>query len=678
MNARERNRLVQVAETYFRSGKRDHAKLVLDNLVAAGNAPSKAHELLGYIHGNAGDLALAHECLEEACRLPGRSAEALYYLGVSYLKQERFEAAISAFDKSLALAGAVFEALHDRGTAYSLLGDSASALQSYLKALRLKKDSFDLVFNIGKTYDKLKNLERALFFYDRALELQPQAADAWAHRGAVLYDAKRYAEAIANWERALAFAPDIEFLPGFLMAARLRLCDWSAWERDAIDLPRRVENGESACGPFELLALCGAERTQLKSSQRWVEVNSPGEKPAAAAAATGSGKIRIGYFSADFGRHAVSYLTAELYELHDRDRFEIFAFALERATDGDEMRARLVRAFDHFIDVKDKSDAQIVELARLLGIDIAVDLGGHTKGSRTGLFRDRVAPVQVNYLGYPGTIGAGFIDYMVADETTVPESSRPFYTERMAYLPRCFQPSDGRRELPASNPPRRTFGLPDSGFVFCCFNNSYKINPEVFGNWMTILRETEGSCLWLLADFEQCETNLRREAQRHGIDGARLVFGGSLPLSEYLGRYRRADLFLDTLPFNGGTTTNDALWAGVPVVTRPGDSFAARMAASLLTALDLPELIGHSREAYVSTAIRLARDPVEYGKIKARLQLNRERSPLFDMQTYTRHLEAAYREMHRRSVAGLPPDHIHVAQLPAVPRVGGQPQAGDA
>jgi predicted O-linked N-acetylglucosamine transferase (SPINDLY family) len=370
--------------------------------------------------------------------------------------------------------------------------------------------------------------------------------------------------------------------------------------------------------------------------------------------------VRIGYFSADFGRHAVAYLIAELIERHDRERFEVHGFALKAAASDDPMRARLAQAFDHFHEIDARTDAQAVDLARSLGLDIAVDLGGHTRGARTALFSQRLAPVQVNFLGFPGTMGADFIDYIIADEVTLPQASWPHCAEKVVQLPECFQPSDTRKNLPEADPPRRAFGLPDEGFVFCCFNNTYKINPDVFESWIRILGAVEGSCLWLLAEGEPVRSRLRAEAARAGVATERLVFGGRLPLAEYLGRYRLAGLFLDTLPFNAGTTANDALFAGLPVLTELGSSFCGRMAASLLRALDLPELIARSRAEYEAAAIRLARDPVELAGIRDRLWRNRAAGSLYDMARYTRHLEAAYAQMQRRRLSGLAPDHIAV------------------
>lgn len=660
--SREDDRLLAVAEEYFRTGRPGLAKLMLQDLLTSRPPTAKACELMGYIQAQEGDLERAHQLFEQASRLPRHSPEVLYYLGVARLKRQQPQAAIEAFRKSIALGGEFFEALHDLGTAHSALGDKRAALQAYERAFRLNPSSFDLAFNMGKVYDALKDYRNAIVCYDRAQGMRPDVADVWAHKGAVLYDTKHYPEAIAQWERALALQPDIDFLPGFLVHARLRLCDWSRWELDRPEILRRIQAGERACGPFEALALSDSDEINLVAAQRWVEATFPARVEPPPCEAAIDRKLRIGYFSADFGRHAVSYLTAQLYEQHDRSAFEIYAFALEDAAQGDEMRARLTRAFDRFLEVKGRSDEQIAQLSRELGIDIAVDLGGHTKGSRTGIFMRRAAPVQVNFLGYPGTMGAEFIDYIIADATVVPVDCGQTYAEKVVRLPDCFQPSDSTRTLPAERAPRARYGLPDSGFVFCCFNSSYKITPEVFAVWMRILQAVEGSCLWLLADVAPVEANLRAEAGRRGIDPDRLVFGAHLPLHEYLGRYRCADLFLDTLPFNAGTTANDALWAGLPVLTRRGGSFVGRMAASLLAALDLQELVVESEQEYEAAAISLARDPRELARVRDRLMKNREAGPLFDIRGYTRHLEAAYREMHRRCRAGLAPDHFDVAR----------------
>ena len=353
-------------------------------------------------------------------------------------------------------------------------------------------------------------------------------------------------------------------------------------------------------------------------------------------------------------------LTAELFETHDRSKFEVFAFSTGPDTK-DEIRSRLKSAFDEFIDARNRSDRDVAAQARSLGIDIAVNLGGHTQDSRTGIFAMRAAPLQVNFLGYPGTMGAAYMDYLVADDVIVPERHRQHYSEKIAYLP-SYQPNDSRRAIAEKTFNRQEFGLPHAGFVFCCFNNHYKITPGVFDVWMRILRQVDASVLWLSAGHDSAMNNLRKEASLRGVAAERLIFARRMPLpEEHLARHRLADLFVDTLPYNAHTTASDALWAGLPVLTCTAEAFAGRVAASLLSAIGLPELIATSQEQYEALAVELARNPGKLGKIRQKLEKNRLTTPLFDARRYTRHIEAAYTKMHERYLADQPPDHIHVA-----------------
>jgi predicted O-linked N-acetylglucosamine transferase (SPINDLY family) len=368
-------------------------------------------------------------------------------------------------------------------------------------------------------------------------------------------------------------------------------------------------------------------------------------------------KIRIGYFSADFRNHAIAYLIAGLFELHDRNRFEVSAFSFSPNTD-DEMRARLSRAADRFLDVHAQSDGDVAELAKKLELDIAIDLTGFTAECRLGVFSLRAAPIQVNYLGYPGTMAAECIDYVVADSTVIPEADRRHYVEKIVYLPDSYQVNDSKRAISDKTFTREELGLPQTGFVFCCFNNSYKILPEVFECWMRILTHVEGSVLWLIRDSETAVHNLRREAQAKGVSANRLVFAKRMPLADHLARHRLADLFIDTLPYNAHTTASDALWAGLPVLTRIGETFAGRVAASLLRAIDLPELITATQEEYEHLAIALATNPGRLQQLKYKLKRNRLTTPLFNTALFTRHIEAAYMMMYERQRASLPPTHL--------------------
>jgi len=370
-------------------------------------------------------------------------------------------------------------------------------------------------------------------------------------------------------------------------------------------------------------------------------------------------RIRLGYFSADLYHHATANLMAGLFEQHDRSCFEVIAFSFGPSK-ADAMRRRLEGAFDQFHDVGYLSDSGIAELATRIGIDIAIDLKGFTQHARSGIFAQRVAPLQVNYLGYPGTMAADYIDYLIADQDVIPSGHTAHYREKIVWLPHCYQVNDDRRALADDTFNRRGAGLPEQGFVFCCFNNNWKITPAVFSLWMQLLQRVPGSVLWLLEDTPLAAANLRRAAAAHGIAAGRLVFAPRMSLDQHLARHRVADLFLDTLPYNAHTTASDALWAGLPVITRQGETFASRVAASLLKAVGLPELITASADAYLALALELANDAPRLAALHQKLADNRLVQPLFDTRLFARHIEAGYTAMWQRYQAGLPPDHITV------------------
>jgi predicted O-linked N-acetylglucosamine transferase (SPINDLY family) len=355
---------------------------------------------------------------------------------------------------------------------------------------------------------------------------------------------------------------------------------------------------------------------------------------------------------------------AGVFEHHKRLHFDTFAISFG-PDDGSDMRRRLERAFDTFIDVSTKTDEQIATLLRAHSIDIAVDLKGFTQHSRPEIFAQRVAPIQVNYLGYPGTTGADYMDYIIADRIVIPEEHQRFYSEKVVYLPDSYQCNDSARAIAQDTPSRAALGLPEQGFVFCCFNANYKITPAVFDIWMRLLDRAEGSVLWLLQSNASAARHLRREAERRNIKADRLIFAPPLPLAEHLARLRAADLFLDTLPCGAHTTASDALWAGLPVLTELGDSFAGRVAASLLHAVGLPDLVTQSGKDYEAKAFTLATDRAALAAVRERLQHNRDRYPLFDTYRFTRYLDAAFKEMMQRHRRGEPPAAIDLARYRA-------------
>jgi protein O-GlcNAc transferase len=374
-------------------------------------------------------------------------------------------------------------------------------------------------------------------------------------------------------------------------------------------------------------------------------------------------KIRIAYLSTDFRAHAVAFLIVGIFEHHDKGRFETTAISFGR-DDNSETRARIQTAFDRFIDVQDMSDFKVASLMREWEVDIAIDLNGHTGDSRTAILAHRPAPLQVNYLGYPGTMGASYIDYIIADRFVIPKAQEDHYSEKIVYLPDAYQANDRKRRIADRTPARSETGLPERGFVFACFNNTYKIGPEVFDVWMRLLRGIEGSVLWLLEDNAIAAANLKREAELRGVAPARLVFAPRTTPDQHLARHRLADLFLDTLPYNAHTTASDALWMGLPLVTTPGSTFPGRVGASLLHAIGLSDLVTASLADYESLAQKLAQEPGALAAIKAKLAANRDSHPMFDTARFARYLESAYATMWERQQRGEEPASFSVAALP--------------
>jgi predicted O-linked N-acetylglucosamine transferase (SPINDLY family) len=546
-----------------------------------------------------------------------------------------------------------------RGNLLRALGRLEAALTSYDRAIDIDAESAEAHGNRGTTL-LLLNRVAAISSFDRAIEIQPGYAEAYFNRAHSRCKLREYEAAIADYKKVAALKPDFEFLPGAHLESSLMICDWSDFDALVEQAAAGIQNDANVCEPFVFMGLSHSARLQHKAARIWVSRACPANDalgpivPRARAR-----KVTVGYFSCDFHEHPVGRLLAELIELHDRSRFEVIAFSFGAQTD-DPLQQRLTRAFDRFFDLRDKSNLEIAALARSLNVDIAVDLGGHTRGNRAGIFALRAAPVQMHYLGYLGTFGASYMDYVVADRTVVMPQTEAHFSEKIIYLPDSHQVNDRKRRIADKTFTREQLGLPRTGFVFCCFNTNYKILPATFAGWMSILKAVPGSVLLLYARYEATKTNLRAQAARHGVDPQRLVFGERMELPEYLARYRTADLFLDTLPYNAGTTASDALWAGLPVLTLSGEAYVSRTAASLLTAIGAPELITSTQQEYEQLAIELASNPQRLAEIRTKIQNHRLTSPLFDTPRFTRNLEAAYTAVHERHLAGLPPDHVRL------------------
>jgi predicted O-linked N-acetylglucosamine transferase (SPINDLY family) len=567
---------------------------------------------------------------------------------------------LGAADQSIQLKPDYAEAWSNRGNALHDLKRYEEALASHERALELKPDYAEAWSNKGTVLNELKQYDEAITHYDKALSLKPDYAEAWRNKGAVINELKHYDEAIAHYDKALSFKPDIDWVSGDLLHTKMKICSWLGLAESLEDISEKVVANEKVINPFPLLALNDDALLHKKSSEIYVQSRYPLNPVLGPIIKYPQNqKIRVGYFSADFKNHPVAFLIAQLFEMHDRNKFETHAFSLVGASD--EMRGRLAKAFDHFINIQTQSDVQVAQLARSFGIDIAVDLTGLTKDARTGIFAHRAAPIQVNYLGYPGTMGADYIDYIIADKTLISPELQSYYSEKVIYLPYSYQVNDRKRLISDRKFTRQELGLPEHGFIFCCFNNNFKILPATFEGWMRILIAVEGSVLWLFQDNSWAVENLKKEAEKQGISADRLVFAERMPLPEHLARHRQADLFLDTFPYNAHTTASDALWAGLPVLTMMGKSFASRVAASLLSAISLPELIVNTQEEYEAIAIDLATNPQKLAYYKKTLSNNCHTATLFDTPLFAQNLEAAYLRMYEIYQADLQPDHIVIS-----------------
>jgi protein O-GlcNAc transferase len=571
-------------------------------------------------------------------------AEAYWNLGNALRAVNRAEEAIAQYEKALAIRPDYAEANNSLGNALRILGRHEEAIVQFEQAIAKRRSYVEAQLNLGQVLTEFERHEAAIAQYDSVLAVDRRHVEALAGRGRALAGLKRHREAVASFEKALKLDPNHPFALGGLVRSAAEACDWTATTRRIPELVARAAGG-ALVDPLDLLVYSDDPALHLGCAKSFVRQALPVRPtPLWTGAAWQNRKIRLGYVAAGFHEHPTAYLTAQLIEIHDRSQFEVLGFAIG-PDDHSDIRARLMRGFDRFLDVRPQTDEEVAHLIKDMQVDIVIDRSGYTTNSRPGIFTYRPAPIQVNYIGYPGTLGADFHDYVIADQTVLPFDQQPFYSEKIVHLPESYLVNDTRRLTAVDTPTREEAGLPTHGFVFCCFNLTSKITPQMFDIWMRLLRQIEGSVLWLLRTHPATEENLAKEAAARGVDPARLVYADRIKLDAHLARHRLADLFLDTLPYGAHTTANDALLAGLPLVTCLGKAFAGRVAASLLVAIGLPELVTRSLEEYEACALRLAKEPSLLGKLRDRLQQNKGTYPLFDSDCYRRQIEAAYMTM---------------------------------
>lgn len=691
MAAAQVNRAVALAAM----GRFDDALASYDRLLAMqpGNVMALSHR--GLARRTLGRPADALADYDRALSLKPDFIEAMYNRGVALLDLERAADALAMFEAVAAAYQDNAEMWNNRGVALWNLKRPDEALASYGRALRLEPGFAEAWGNRGLALRDMGRLEEARASFETVLTLEPGNAVAMNSHGNVLRDMKKfdeaiqsysaaiqarpaYAEALINrgythWalkqndagmadvEQALAIEPYYPYGRGEVLHVRMYSADWHDFAARKGELEELVRAGKRAVQPFVFQAIAETPADAQACSHVWVKDKYPemSAVPHDPAARKKAGKIRIGYVSGEFREQATAILMVGLYERHDREKFEIIALDSGR-NDQSSMRARLEGAFDRWIGITGLSDEQAADVIRDAEIDILLNLNGFFGDARMGVFARKPAPIQVNYLGFPATLGAPYIDYILADKVVIPEAEQRFYDEQVAYLPGCYQANDDKGRPMASTPTRAEAGLPDKAVVFCNFNNAYKLTPQTFDSWMRILNQVDGSVLWLLESAAPFAANLSREAEVRGIAADRLIFAPDLPTGEHLARLQLADLFLDGLPYNAHTTGSDSLWAGVPLITRKGSTFPGRVAASLLGAIGLGELVTESTEEFEALAVKLARDPEALKKLRAKLAMNRDKSALFDTDRFRRNIEAAYMQMWERWLAGKKPEGFSV------------------
>jgi predicted O-linked N-acetylglucosamine transferase (SPINDLY family) len=579
-------------------------------------------------------------CYDKALAITPNAPSVLINRGSTLQAMKQSEWALANFDKALSLEPHNPEALSSRGIALSHLRRFEEALASYAKALAVAPGLVEALSNRGHTLREMGCLPEALASYDQALAIDPDYCKALNSRGAVLADLGRFDEALMCHERVLAIDPRFPTALADAANAALNLCDWAKAAKFEGDIKRRLGEDDLVVAPLLVLFYDWDAHDQAKCARAVIDDLPMAARPTWRSAVHHHDKIRIAYMSSDFRRHPITSVVTELFERHDRARFEIIGIALG-GDDGSEIRARVAKAVDRFVDVGALSDRGAAELLRGLDIDILVDLNGHTQGARPAILSHRPAPVQVNYMGYPGTMGADFIDYIIADNTVLPLGQQAFYSEKIVQLPDTYWVCDTKRTI-GNSPSRREALLPESAFVFCCFNSNRKITAAMFDVWMRLLRAVPDSVLWLKTPNDAAAANLQREAAAREVSPSRLVFAADVPVEVHLARHALADLFLDTLPYNAHATASDALWAGLPVITCLGRTFPGRVAASQLAAAGLPQLVASNLDDYETLALRLARDPALLASYRDRLAQNRRSAALFNTDLFRRNIEATY------------------------------------
>jgi len=606
----------------------------------------EAYNNLATINQDQGKLNQAIKYFNKAISLNPNYSEAYYNLGLAFSKLNEFDSAIQSYNKALSLKPNYPEVYNSLATIISQKGKLDEAIKLFNSAILLRPNYSEAFFNIGIVFKKQNKLNEALDSYQKAINFKPSYFESFYNIAIIFQEQGKLHKAIDYYDKALLVRPDYDKAQAQKLHQKAQMCDWKTIQKDK-ELFFKLGTNNNHIPPFTMLSFEDEPRnhylrSKLYAKKKYLQKQIPFKK---INKISKNERIRIGYFSSDLQNHATMYLASKIFENYNKEKFKIYVYSFGKCLENDEVREKLKNSVDVFRDVLDLSDKDIAMLARADKIDIAIDLKGYTKNSRTGIFAYRAAPIQINFLGYPGTMGANFFDYIIADLTLIPKTKKKFYSEEVIYMPHTYQPTSHSSIISNKIFTKSEMNLPKNSFVFCCFNNSYKISPNEFSIWMRILGRVENSVLWLIETNKWAKINLWNEAKSHGIASKRLIFANQIPHSDHLARLKLADLFLDTFNVNAHTTTSDALWAGIPVITKIGNGFAARVAASILGAVGLPELVVQNEKEYENLILEIANSPKKLIKIKETLSRNRLSKPLFNSEMYISHLEDAYKQV---------------------------------
>ncbi len=606
------------------------------------------HNFFAFILLNLKKFDLALKSWDEVIKLKPDYPEAYNNKGNILFMQDKFQEALMNYEKSIELKKDFADAFNNRGNALRKLNKKKDSIESYKEAIKLKPNYAQAYKNLGSILKETNDVDNSIKNYEKAIDIDPKYLDALVDLGNIHQDRGQNILALNNFFRVLELKSDFKFLLGFVAHVKLKICQWDGIDNILEDIEKKVIEQKNITQPWVFLTYNDSPNLQKITSEIWANKGKKSSKNNSRKFDDKSKnkKIKIGYFSCDFYNHATSLLMINLFELHDRTKFEIIGFNVGSKIE-DELYKRVHKAFDQFFNIGDKTDSEIIDFSRLQNIDIAVDLKGYTKNNRFDIFKERCAPIQINYLGYPGTLGSECIDYIIADKILIPKESQKYYSEKIIYLPDSFQVNDSIKKNVSKNFTKEELGLPRDKFIFCSFNATFKILPKTYDVWMNILKKVENSVLWLLVDNDETKKNLILETNKRGVNDERIIFANRMPFEQHILRQKLGNLFIDTFPCTGHTTCSDALRAGLPVLTLQGKSFAGRVSSSLLNALGLKELITKNIGDYENLAIKLASDPNFIGTIKSTLEENLKKKPLFNCEKFTGNIEKAYLEIQR-------------------------------